>query len=140
MAKLNWNPWMCLDKLSEELDRRFSEEVVQADAARYWTPAADMVENERYVHIVVDVPGMGLDDMAVELCGDELVVCGRRPFKRESGKNLYHVLERNYGPFMRRFTLPADIDRRSVAARISDGVLTVSIARKIPKKRSIRVG
>lgn len=140
MAKLNWNPWMCLDELGEELDRRFSEEVMQADAARYWTPPADMVENDRHVHIVMDVPGLRLEDLAVELCGDELVICGRRPFKRDTGKSVYHALERNYGPFLRRFILPASIDRRSVAARILDGVLTISIAKRAKGKRSIKVG
>lgn len=140
MAKLNWNPWMGLDENGDDTERGFEEISVNTDPGNVWSPAADMVESERHIHILVEVPGMSLEDMVVEVHGDELVVCGRRCFAREDRDNVYHVLERDYGPFLRRFALPVRVDSRCVAARLRDGLLTITIAKRPTGRRTIKVG
>ncbi|WP_026167489.1 Hsp20/alpha crystallin family protein [Desulfovibrio oxyclinae] len=140
MAKLNWNPWMGLDENGDDTERGFEEISVNTDSANVWSPAADMVESERHIHILVEVPGLSLEDMVVEVQQGELVVCGRRCFARDDRDNLYHVLERDYGPFLRRFSLPKRVNSRSVSARLSNGLLTITIAKRPPGRRTIKVG
>lgn len=140
MAKRDWNPTMGHDEAAEDPDRLLREDFMPPEGGGLWTPSADMIESRCSFHILVEVPGMRLEDIAVELKGRELVVCGRRRFERDSCDNVYHLLERQYGPFLRRFPLPKDIDRRSITARIQDGMLTISIAKRFCRKRTIRVG
>ncbi len=137
MGKMNWNPWVGMDMAAEELDRLMGKSC--PGAAAVWKPVADMVEDSKGVVIRLDVPGVSLEDVTVEIKGNELLVYGIRRFGRDEHSNAFHVLERPCGPFVRRFTLPVSVDRDSVRARLKHGELTVSVARKKVRRRTIPV-
>jgi HSP20 family protein len=51
-----------------------------------------------------------------------------------------HVYERQYGAFVRRFTLPAQADKDNIQAELDDGVLRLNIPKKEeakPRKLSL---
>lgn len=104
-----------------------------------WTPAADMVEDGENILIQVDTPGLSLEDITVELKECELRLYGRRRFEKDARKNVYHILERTCGPFARTFALPRNVSRDSVRAQLKDGVLTITISKPKPKRRTISV-
>lgn len=144
MGKLNWNPWMGLDVADDELERLCDDLAGRPAAAceknSLWSPAADMVEEPDCVVIKADLPGLTLKDIALEFRDGELVIYGCRRFEKESGSNIYHVLERSYGPFSRAFPLPANMDSDSIRATLGDGVLTITVDRKKMRRRNIPVG
>ncbi|KAB1437254.1 Hsp20/alpha crystallin family protein [Pseudodesulfovibrio senegalensis] len=141
MGKMNWNPWMGLDMAAEELDQLMGEACPGGarGAAAVWKPVADMVEDRTGVTLRLDLPGVALEDVAVEIRGNELLVYGVRRSGSESSSNAFHVLERPCGPFARRFSLPVAVDRDSVCARLKHGVLTVTVERKSAERRIIPV-
>ncbi len=50
---------------------------------------------------------------------------GERKEERSNGK--YHLTERTYGRFYRSFALPDDVDAEKIEAKVSNGVLEISL-------------
>jgi HSP20 family protein len=136
MAKMNRNPWMSLTEFSEQLDRL--EEVLEAaslgpsrvEKGYVWTPAADVLETEQEFLILLELPGLELADVTVEAKAGDILVWGERRMERDQDQGAYHVLERSYGPFARRFTLPREADLASVRATLKDGLLTLAVGKR----------
>ncbi len=98
---------------------------------------------ERYV-IEIDLPGVRPEELDVFTHGNTIVVEGtkeeRRPPRAE--KPSYERAERDYGPFRRTFALPGPADLSGTAARLSRGVLTVTVPRIVDRRgrqRRIRI-
>lgn len=141
MAKLNWNPWMGMDLTAEEQarDDLAGHPATGDKKGLLWAPASDMVEDSHRIIIQADLPGLRLEDIAVEVKENELVLYGRRPFEKDARQNVYHMLERSYGPFARTFPLPRNADHESIQAHLKDGVLTITISKIRPRRRTIAV-
>lgn len=58
-----------------------------------------------------------------------LTITGNRKHEKEQKNKKYHLVERSYGSFARRFSLPADGDSNKVDASFKDGVLTIRVAK-----------
>jgi HSP20 family protein len=112
----------------------FSREVEQPEMMDEveWAPPLDVLEDKDDIVIKVDIPGMAPDAIDLSIAGDVLRIRGER--KRED-KN-YHTIERGYGRFDRRVTLPTSVKADSIRAFCRDGVLTV----KLPKLEEKRIG
>ncbi|MFZ5428410.1 MAG: Hsp20/alpha crystallin family protein [Thermodesulfobacteriota bacterium] len=147
MAKLNWNPWMGLADMKAELDRVMSEAARKGRApsavsekAYFWAPCADVLETRDAFVITVELPGVEREDVAVEVKTRTLWVYGERRFaKLCEGEGVYHSLERSYGPFARRFTLPKGIDRGGVSAVFKHGLLEITLPKECQETRCRRI-
>ena len=92
-----------------------------------WMPTVDISETENGYEIRAELPGVSEKDVNVSLTDNVLTVKGEKRQEAETeGKN-YHRVERRYGNFQRRFTLPSDVETDDIKAEFSDGVLTLSI-------------
>ena len=92
-----------------------------------WMPTVDISETENGYEIRAELPGVSEEDVNVSLTDNVLTVKGEKRQEAETeGKN-YHRVERRYGNFQRRFTLPSDVETDDIKAEFSDGVLTLSI-------------
>lgn len=104
------------------------------EAACTWMPAVDVYETETKIVLTAELPGMSQDDVELTIQDNVLTLKGdRRPEKDVQQEN-YHVVERNYGSFMRSFTMPCEVDSENITAGFKDGVLTVTI----PKLTTVR--
>jgi HSP20 family protein len=92
-----------------------------------WVPAVDVKEEENRFVIRADVPGIATKDIDVTLNNGTLTISGKRESESKDEKEAYKRVERCYGSFMRRFTLPNTADGDEVTARCSDGVLEVIV-------------
>lgn len=90
-------------------------------------PNVEVKENGKHYTVTVELPGLDENDVKVVVEDDVLSITGEK--KTEHTDEKTHYSERSYGSFTRAFTLPADADRNSVAARFSKGVLSVEIAK-----------
>jgi HSP20 family protein len=147
MAKLNWNPWMGLADMKAELARAMAEHArsgrapsAVSEKAYFWAPYADVLETSEAFVITVELPGVEREDVAVEVKTRTLWVYGERRFvKLCEGEGVYHSLERSYGPFARRFTLPKGVDRPGVAAVFKNGLLEITLPKERREDRRRRI-
>lgn len=102
--------------------------------ARPWSPSVDIFETENELVLKADLPDVKLADIEVRVENQTLTLKGERKFEKEENAKGYHRMERQYGAFVRSFTVPASVDAEKVAAEYKNGVLTV----KLPKKEAAK--
>ena len=76
--------------------------------------------------VKLELPGVVLEDVTVEVEKGELVVRGERKDPREESAR--RRTEIRYGTFRRSFTLPTSVTAESISASYDAGVLTVRVA------------
>jgi HSP20 family protein len=106
-------------------------------------PATDVVENEREIRVITELPGMNADDLDIDLENNVLTIRGEKQEERteEGEEGTYHLSERRYGQFSRSFILPRDVDSDQIEASFENGVLTVRIPKsEKTRRRRIQVG
>ncbi|MDH4227131.1 MAG: Hsp20/alpha crystallin family protein [Deltaproteobacteria bacterium] len=136
MGILKWIPYKDLLFLQERMDRIFDETFARYGenvSSCVWHPASDIYETEHKIILKVELPGLDINDIDVELTDNNLVLKGER--KRNSGLEgeKYHRMECSYGMFHRTFCLSGEIDRESVGASLKNGVLEITI-KKLSKE------
>jgi len=103
-----------------------------------WRPDVDVFETESDLVVRVELSGVRREDVRVTVDGDVLRICGSRA-SQESGVERLHQMEITSGPFDRRLVLPVATDRDRVSAHLADGVLTVTLAKRGPARRTVEV-
>jgi HSP20 family protein len=97
-----------------------------------WSPLADVLDTPDAYLVEIELPGLGREEIDVQVNGRELVVRGvRDPAGGRSAAFLR--LERRYGPFTRAFRFDVDIDADRVEAEIKDGLLSLSVPKARPR-------
>ncbi len=76
--------------------------------------------------VVVELPGVDPDSIAVVAGERMLVVAGERPRPVASGR-VYQQMEIEYGPFQRQVRLPEDVDPTAASATYERGILRISL-------------
>ena len=92
---------------AERLHRSFFRLDTSRTARPAWQPPFDMYENDREVVVVVAMPGVAADRVAVLIENGALVVRGERPLPFAGRPLAVRHLEIPYGAFERRIPLPA---------------------------------
>ena len=144
MNIVRWDPFRELEEVSSRLSRvlgqapsrRASDEEFFAD----WVPAVDVQETEKDYLVKADLPEIKKDDVKVNIADGMLTLEGERTQEKEEAGKKFHKIEREYGKFVRRFSLPTDIDAQGVSAEFKDGVLNVRLPKSASSKpKSITV-
>ena len=108
-----------------------------------FAPPVDVYEDEHFVTLKVEVPGIDEKDIDVRLENNTLTIHGERKFEKQEKEENYRRVERQYGSFTRSFTVPSTLDSGSVSANYEKGILKLKIAKKAeakPKQIKINVG
>ncbi|MBP7778527.1 MAG: Hsp20/alpha crystallin family protein [Acidobacteria bacterium] len=93
-----------------------------------WVPPVDIFEaSDKALVIKAELPEMQREAIAVTVENGALTISGERRWPAEVPKDDVRRVERAYGRFSRRFTLPTAVDASRVAADYKDGVLTVRL-------------
>ncbi len=139
-----WDPFRELQTLESKLSQLFDWSRVRGDGGREalvvadYLPACDIVETDKDYRIRVELPDVKKDDVHVTFADNVLTIQGdRREEKEEKGVRFYRR-EISAGHFMRRFTMPDDADDSKVDAAYKDGILTISINRKLGREAKAR--
>lgn len=104
---------------------RAAEQARLAPTPIAWVPRADVFVSTDVVVIRLEVAGVARADLQVGIAGGECIVRGER--KAPDGNLQPITLERPYGPFERRFPLPASSHPEQVSAHHRDGELEIRI-------------
>jgi HSP20 family protein len=99
-----------------------------------WLVPADLIEREDHLLARFDVPGLGEDEISVELADGMLSVSGERKHESRDAGDGYERIERGYGRFLRRLSIPSEIDAEAIEAKLADGVLEI----RMPKSERVK--
>ena len=149
MVIVRWEPLREFSTLQNEMNRLFNTvfdtpaPVGNGGTLRRWLPAMDLVESGDHFVLKADLPGLGEEDVNIEVEDRVLTISGERKAEHEVNKDGYHRIERAFGAFSRSLTLPEGIDADAVQATFDRGVLEVRIPKpeeRKPRKISIAAG
>jgi HSP20 family protein len=90
-------------------------------------PSTDVKETDEAIIVTMEVPGVGKDDVDVEIIGDELSVIAKRSAEPEAKDETVYKGERNYDTFKRLIRLPAEVKSEEAKAILSNGVLKIML-------------
>jgi HSP20 family protein len=129
-----WDPFRGLDEFYD----RFSKTVGfgASDALDRWIPLADLEETDDAYVVEVELPGLGDEDVDVQLDDRVLTVSGEIQEKKRTG--ILHRRTRKVGRFDYTVMLPGELDDDHVDASLRNGVLTVRVP-KSPQTRRRRI-
>jgi len=106
-----------------------------------FVPAFEVKETHEAFVLRADVPGVAENNLDIAVHNNVLTVSGSRQAEDRKEGESYALYERQYGSFSRSFALPETADGDRVDAKLANGVLTLSIAKRVeakPRKIEIR--
>lgn len=97
-----------------------------------WTPTApaDVIETRDHVVVEIELPGIALADIGVEIDGDLLTVVAERRLDTTPGRT-HHLSERKHGRMTRSFALPVAVEGTRGRARYAAGVLIIELPKRL---------
>jgi HSP20 family protein len=135
MAIIRYEPWNLLHQLQQELERSRDDKSDEgAVATAEWAPAVDIKEEVDKFVIHADIPGVKPEDIEVSMEAGVLTVKGEKESEAKTEKEGYKRVERTYGSFYRRFSLPDTADGDAINAKCKHGVLEITI----PKREAVK--
>jgi HSP20 family protein len=90
-------------------------------------PTMDVFEKDGNIEVRVELPGIEVKDVDVNVNGSTLSIVGEKKEERETKEATFHRTERTYGKFSRQITLPANAQGAKATAKFNNGVLEVKI-------------
>jgi HSP20 family protein len=128
-------------EINRLFDTLFESGNGQAARSQRWAPAMDLVEGEDHFLLKADLPGLGEDEVAIEVQDNVLTLSGERKAEHERKERGWYRLERSFGRFSRSLTLPEGVNADAIEATFDKGVLEVRIPKPEERKpRRISIG
>jgi HSP20 family protein len=123
-----------LAMLQQEMDRLFDgfSKSFTGLSSRTLMPSMDLAETEKEIELTAELPGMEEKDVQLNVVDNQLTIRGEKKNQREEKEKDYHLVERNYGSFVRTVDLPPGVDLDSIKAVMSKGVLKVTVPKPAP--------
>jgi len=115
---------------SQALEVQEKKELVSKEEktvpARYFVPNTDIFETEDALIVVMEIPGVAKEDIAIDVENDSLRVEAKIDHGHYNGLEPLYT-EYNVGHFARAFSLSSKIDRQQISAELADGILTLTL-------------
>ncbi|BBO81588.1 Hsp20/alpha crystallin family protein [Desulfosarcina ovata] len=129
------------DEMRRQMDRLFStyRDRPAGSVGAGVFPAINITEDTDAYYVSAELPGVKSADLDLNVTANQLTLAGERKISKEADAR-YHRREREAGRFSRAVALPGDIDAEGVKARLTDGVLSVTVPKaEKAKPRQIAV-
>jgi HSP20 family protein len=117
------------------------DEVTTACGTVNQYPLLDIWQGENEAIIRAELPGIGPEDLKLEVLRDELTLQGKRQpsfkaseEKQEADKGQYFQRERHEGDFNRTVKLPFEVESESIEASFQNGLLEIRLPKSGAEK------
>jgi HSP20 family protein len=118
------------ERMRREIDELFGDVFERATGlrGRGFSPSVDVyyVDDPPRAVVKVELAGVEIEDVALEVRGRKLIIAGERRPDEEAGR-VYQQIEIEHGPFRRIVELGAEVVAEAARASYEDGVLEVEI-------------
>jgi len=144
MALLRYEPWGTMARLHRQIDQIFGDTfgapAADGDKSVEWTPSVDVHEEPEKFVVQADLPGVESKDINVTADHGVLTISGQRRSQQREQREGFSRLERLEGAFLRRFTLPDNVNADEIRAQHTNGVLQVTIPKvRAPEPKRIAI-
>lgn len=123
-----------------ELLRSFAARPLREETAQAAVRAIrfDVAEQGANYVVTADLPGMRKEDIQVEIDGARVTITAEPRVEAEpkDGERVLYS-ERRVGKAVRSFELGAEIDQAAASARYADGVLVLTLPKKVVETRKL---
>jgi HSP20 family molecular chaperone IbpA len=123
-----WGEALDMIERADRLHRQFFQLGAAGQACPTWEPPVDIFETDDRFVIVVALPGVSADQLAIDLEAGAIVVRGQRRLPSLGPSCRIHRLELPYGRFERRIELPPHQLRLGERSLV-DGCLTLALTK-----------
>ena len=107
---------------------------LEAERDEVWSPAAELVEDDKEFTARIALPGFDAKDIEVSALPDALVIQAGATHTHEGKKGNVHFCEFSEKELFRRLDLPASVDVDKVTASMDKGMLLVTAPKAAPKQ------
>jgi len=133
--------WTEMNRLQNEMEKLYGPWGArqQGNGSRAY-PALNLWEDDDNLYVEAELPGIELDDLDIVVTdSNHLSIKGERKEPAAEG-GTWHRQERGFGTFARSVELPHGVDSEKIAAKLAQGVLTITLPRREEAKtRKIKV-
>ena len=115
--------------------------VFQDESTGHFQPRADFGESETGYLLKLELPGMTIDQIDVEVQENRMLVSGEKKVQRDEDVE-WRRSDRSGGTFKREIEFAKPVDWDQIEATLEQGVLTIRVpksAQAMPRKVDIRV-
>ena len=133
-----WDPMRAMrDLLRWDPFREMAPAFPSLDLASF-NPSFDVTESNDAFVFKADLPGAKKEDIEINTTGNRLQISGKREAEKEKKSETVYTYERQYGSFVRSFTLPEGTDLEHAKSELKDGVLTLVVP-KLPGAQTKKI-
>ena len=131
-----WEPFRDMLNLRADMDRLFKTFFTGfgEEHEGIWAPVIDIEEDKDNILVKAEIPGLKKDEIKVTVRDNMLSISGERRQDQEVKDRVFHRIERSYGKFSRRISLPVAVDADKIKANYKDGILHITL----PKPESVK--
>ena len=129
---IRFQPFGDMVTLRDAMDRLFEDSFVRSRGWLIPSGAAmdlamDVYETENDVVVTASIPGVKAEELDITIIGDVLTIKGQTQAETKEEMANYHRQERRFGAFARSIALPVQVQSEKAAAKLKDGVLTLTL-------------
>jgi HSP20 family protein len=132
------------DKGSKELQAKGKTAIsTPAESTRpgpVFAPAVDILETEKELVLLADIPGVNSSDLTIDLNDGVLTLSGdAEPPEKQPESDIFR--EYRTGKYFRQFTVSEVIDQSKIEAELKDGVLHLHLPKveaATPRKIAVK--
>ncbi|MBN2033213.1 MAG: Hsp20/alpha crystallin family protein [Deltaproteobacteria bacterium] len=107
-----------------------------------FAPAVDILENEKELILLADIPGVNSSDLSIDLNDSVLTLfADAEPPEKPNESDIFR--EYRTGKYFRQFTVSEAIDQSKIEAELKDGVLHLHLPKveaATPRKIAVKAG
>lgn len=122
-----------LRHMNQVMDNMMGRQYFGFSPTDAFRPAVNLYETAHAFLVCVDLSGMYLKDIDVQVEKSQLTIRGTRtsPIAPDGAKPLaVHLMEIDHGSFCRTVEIPATVMEKKITAAYSDGLLWVTLPKK----------
>lgn len=90
-----------------------------------WAPAINVKDRKKDYWISVELPGIDKKDVEITIDNNVLSIQGKKEEHKEEKDEKFLRVESSSGSFMRRISMPENVDSAKSTAKFKDGVLEI---------------
>lgn len=102
-------------------------------------PATNIVDGENEIQMHVVIPGISKENIKLEIDNRTLIVSYEKSNQSQIENDSYLRREFEFSNFSRSFIIPDNIDKTSIASKLENGVLIITLPKIKPTEAKTKI-